>query len=281
MRFIEASFPAEHHRTGEAGATACIDWTIFRFSGFRIAYPFFPAGLASATSSSPLDLGPHLSALRKRRVDVVDLVLGPTGCAIPSRSQVQRPIPVSRIDDLGSWDEASIDGKCRAKIRRASRLGVHLRPAHADEGEFFHDLYQKTITRKTGRKRYSRGYFVGLARLSQQSPDLRIGVALDDHRRAVGFIAILFRHGVAYYLHGAYDESARSLRPGFACMEWAIRSARDAGCTAFDMLASPRGQSGLIEFKESFGAVTTWCTPVQLALSLKGYAAVQLRRLFR
>jgi len=231
-------------------------WFVFRVGPLRVAYPRFPVGLEADDLANVEELRWHLTQLRNGGVDVAQI-------SLPESSGVQLTVghhsvdlPDTTIQDLQSWSEAALTQSCRTKVRRAARAGLIVDGARPEEGRVVWRLYQQTITRHGGAARYPQKYFERLVELAAAGGCLRVGVARSPIHGAVGFIATAVNGSRAYYLHGGFDDAAARLRPGYLCLEWAIREAIAARCTEFRMLTSPARQTALVRYKESFGGTT-------------------------
>lgn len=279
-RLLAQSFAVDHVTTVAKDQNAKIDWTIFRKMGFSLAYPFFPMGLARHSWLNELDLLPHLEQLKTQGLDLTRVVIRePPIPSLASYAQTEL-LPITCITNLAAWHPDAISKDCRLKLRKAERSGLSLRPARVEDAAALYQLYRASVTRKGGAIRYTQQYFVELTGTSIASEDLHVDV-VELRGETAGFIATLHHRNSAYYLHGGYADHARHTRPGYYSMLRAIERAKRSGCDAFDMLASPSRQQGLVRFKESFGGTTVTCRALDIPLNGKGKLLATVLRVVR
>lgn len=90
------------------------------------------------------------------------------------------------------------------------------------------------------------------------SPDLRLWVARHDGQ-ALAAIITLFFGPTATYLYGASSDEKRNLMPAYALQWAAIKAAKAAGCSEYDLYGIPpvfdeqHPMAGLYRFKTGFG----------------------------
>lgn len=256
-------------RTSDDGVGASIVWSVFRRATLAFAYPRFPAGLGESIHENRV-LASHLRQLRHAGVDVAQLSSPVLAALELAGSRRSVSLPETVIDDLASWTEQRIAASAMSKIRRARKLGLRVDFAGNDDGPLLHRLYAESVVRKAGVERYGCNYFVELCHLASIDPRLSIGLAYSDTANPVGFIAVAHGQWESYYLHGGYQGSAAALRPGYACMHWAISQAKLRGSERFNFLVSPARQVALVKFKESFGGSTILRHHASVALSWRG-----------
>ena len=106
-----------------------------------------------------------------------------------------------------------------------------------------------------GTARYTERYFTSLAEhsVSNHLVDVRRAVLDTD---TAGFLVTGRHADTTYYLHGGTDPGFRNLSPSDLLMADAIRSAREAGCSRFNFMASPPQQDSLVRYKEKWGGET-------------------------
>jgi hypothetical protein len=259
------------HTAGEATGSRKLAWFVFRFGPLRIAYPRFPVGLLAGDLDSSAELESHLAQLRDHGVHVAQISVEGDAKVGVSAGHHSVDLPETTIRHLQTWSEASLTASCRAKVRRATREGLHVEDAGLADAKVVFALYRQSIARHGGSARYPQRYFEALTREAIRGPDLRVGVARTPTGEAVGFIATMLHGHRTSYLHGGFDESASRLRPGYSCMHWAIGKARVAGSTEFGMLTSPARQAALVDYKESFGGTTLMRRHYSVATSLLGH----------
>jgi lipid II:glycine glycyltransferase (peptidoglycan interpeptide bridge formation enzyme) len=258
--------------TVDAAGSRSLGWFVFRLGPLGIAYPRFPVGLHDEDIASFPELHAHLAQLRSRGVDVAQIsVTGDPGiCASAGYHSVD--LPDTTIHDLQDWSDAALTPSCRTKVRRAARHGLRVEDAGPADASELSGLYRQSLARHGGAARYPQRYFESLAREATRNAAVRIGIARTTTNEAVGFIATVIHGHRTSYLHGGFDQSATRLRPGYACMHWAIREAQRAGSTEFRMLTSPLKQPALVDYKESFGGKTRIRRHFSVPTSLLGHA---------
>ncbi len=162
-------------------------------------------------------------------------------------------------------DEEAILGAMRPNtrnlIRRSRRSGVRVRSAPARELPRWYRLYRRTAERK-GFRPQDPAYFTSLfdlaARWGSGGPDLRFLTAEADGDLTAGAIVALFGER-AYYLYAAAAPEAAAYAPSYALQWEAIRSAKRAGCSEYDLYGIPPNDDpahpmhGLYRFKTGFG----------------------------
>jgi len=219
---------------------------------------------------------------------------------VKAAGDVQPPDTVV-IDLRASEDEilAGMKPKWRYNIRYAFKKGV----AVADEGpgavDTFYDLYRTTAVRDRIAL-HPRDYY---ARLLERSAadrtagsngaepvlDARLWVARVGGQ-AIAAIITAFYGKEAYYLYGASGDGQRNLMPAYALQWTAMRAARDAGCTTYDLYGIPPSpdpnhpMAGLYRFKTGFGGrirryAGTWDYPLE-SLPYAAFRAAERLRLF-
>lgn len=137
------------------------------------------------------------------------------------------------------------------------------------DGNVAYKLYSQTIASHQGVERYSARYFEAL-----------MGLAAEDHRVHVlsannasgpcGFVVMVKNGDTGYYLHSAIEGAAKKLGVGDLLLARAIECARTAGCTRFDLMASPWDQPGLTRFKEKWADTRRLATTLDHAHGIAG-----------
>jgi lipid II:glycine glycyltransferase (peptidoglycan interpeptide bridge formation enzyme) len=126
---------------------------------------------------------------------------------------------------------------------------------------------------------------------SHAGVDLRLYLAEADGRPLAGIIT-LFRGKTAVYLYGASSGLNRNLMAAYALQWQAIRDAKDAGCSVYDLFGIPPDDSpkhpmaGLYLFKTGFGGRIihrpgSWDYPVDFLFTNFFRAAEKLRKTLR
>ena len=262
-----------------SGNAAPLPWAVFRRGPLSAAYPRFPIGLVAGDEAVLDDLAAIGARLRAQGVHLLRLsapealLAGRAGIAVESR------LPETVIADLPGWTAATLPAALRRKLRQGEKAGLTVRPVDAADGPALHALYRRTLARHWGSARYSPDYFSRLCGASREHRDLSVAKVLTPDGRLAAFVAVAHHDGVAYYLHGGYDDAFSAARPGYFAMRWALEQARDRGDRAFNFLASPAGQPALREYKESFGGQSLPRCHWQLPLTPLGHVAAAALRL--
>jgi hypothetical protein len=228
----------------------------FAAGPFSVAYIGFPAGCVDAGATSIEDMLAQLSRNRtKARLTCARVIVS----GFSDGPRLERPFvsnPETAIADLQAWDLMGVSKNLRRDIRKAARSGLRVReiddPAH---GQFCFELYASTVKRHGGSLRYNREYFTSLLRLARNGGAVRLYLAEMDSS-PVGF-AVIARHAdTAFYLHGGASAGARHLSPSDLILSEAITAEKEAGCRAFNFMASPADQTTLVRYKEKWGGET-------------------------
>ncbi len=244
-------------------------------AGFRFAY--IPHG--PAVSIAPEHRGEFLAALANSLRPVLDkrcvfIRFDPDwyqasfprpSFTAPLRKGSDVQPPDSVVIDLSRDDDALLSGmkpKWRYNIRLAEKKGVTVASEGPASLEVFYRLYLETAARDRIAIHPESYYRRLLSREStpgrEPVPDIRLWVA---RREGVALAAIItvFYGQEATYLYGASSDEQRNLMPAYALQWAAIRAARDAGCTSYDLYGIPPADepdhpmSGLYRFKTGFG----------------------------
>ena len=260
-------------------------WTVFSKYGMKVAYVNFPVGLEDDAASEIRSIESTFRVLRASGVHIARLSTIASVVAGSPGLVHEVDLVETCIEDLKVWQESQLARSVASKVRKARKLGVTIRTARPDEGSLLHRMYSEVIKRRNGRHRYTLGYFQALCGMAAVNKSVSIGVVCDAEQTTCGFIVACHSADRSYYLHGGFLEEFSHLRPGYIGMVWAIERSREFGCSQFNMLTSPRNQSSLVEYKESFGAASRKRRYFVAPLSLVGRSIVAvmttLRRLQR
>jgi lipid II:glycine glycyltransferase (peptidoglycan interpeptide bridge formation enzyme) len=160
--------------------------------------------------------------------------------------------------------------KTRYNVRLAAKRGVQVSEASEADVDSWYGLYRETSTRD-GIAIHSKGYYTDLLRLpgtySGVSPVVKLLLARSGGELLAGNI-VLFWKTSAVYLTGASSNVKRNLMPTYALQWEAIRMAKEAGCTSYDLYGVPpradpdHPMYGLYQFKTGFadGLFERWGT---------------------
>ncbi|HVO37844.1 MAG TPA: peptidoglycan bridge formation glycyltransferase FemA/FemB family protein [Spirochaetia bacterium] len=212
---------------------------------------------------------------------------------LKSPSDMQPPATV--IVDLAPPLEgilSAMKSKTRYNIRLAEKKGVTVREAAPEDFDAWYALYQET-SRRDRIAIHSAAYYRGLLAAAREypgeKPQVRLLLARHEGEILAGNICI-FGRSRAVYLTGASGGRKRNLMPTYALQWEAIRMAKHAGCTEYDLYGIPpkpdegHAMHGLYQFKTGFSEKIverwgTWdapCLPARFAL----YRAAEGARMF-
>ncbi len=184
------------------------------------------------------------------------------------RAAADVQVPDTILVDLEASEEEMLSRmkpKWRYNVRLAAKKGVEVEEAGADEIPEFYRLYRATAARDRialhPESYYRRLFEVAAdaaAAGSRDAPDLRLWIARKDGE-ALAAIVTLFRGTEAVYLYGASADRGRELMPAYALQWAAMRAAKAAGCSEYDLFGIPPSDdpshpmAGLYRFKSGFG----------------------------
>jgi peptidoglycan pentaglycine glycine transferase (the first glycine) len=164
--------------------------------------------------------------------------------------------------DLRPSEEELLAGmkpKTRYNIRLAERKGVRVRPAGEAELAALYAMYAETSGRD-GFAIRARDYYLAVWEtfLRSVDPHLEPLVAEVDGEPVAALFLFRFA-GRAYYLYGMSRAAHREKMPNHLLQWEAVRRARQAGCTVYDLWGAPDDFSGtdplagVFRFKDGFG----------------------------
>lgn len=167
------------------------------------------------------------------------------------------------IDITASEEEllAQMKGKTRYNTRLAKKKDVAIHYVTKSDEDFqqvfdlFFTMVNETATRKDVQFHPKEHY----QKMFDILPENAIALFAAEHGGGV-FIAaniITFYNGTATYLHGATADTHRNLMAPFALQWSAIRTAKDRGCTYYDLggvfpESEDSGKAGITRFKKGF-----------------------------
>lgn len=149
--------------------------------------------------------------------------------------------------------------KTRYNIRLAGRKGVTVRVGNADDFPMLYRMYAETSIRD-GFVIRDEGYYrtVWQSFMASKEPTCEPLIAEVDGV-AVAAIFVFYFAGCAYYLYGMSREAHREKMPNYLLQWEAMRRAKAAGCSVYDLWGAPDefGDSdsmwGVFRFKEGLG----------------------------
>ncbi len=221
------------------------------------AEPGSEAGSASSSDGVPaLDSSQAAAAIQSPARPVF-------GKPFLKASDVQPPdsvvLAINRTDDEIL---AGMKTKWRYNIRLSAKKGVTAASEGAAALGEFYSLYETTAVRDHiaihPRSYYERLFALESGNAAEPRPDIRLWIARYQGEALAAIITVYYGNE-ATYLYGASSDAHRNLMPAYALQWAAIRAAREAGCSTYDMYGIPpiddpaHAMSGLYRFKTGFG----------------------------
>jgi hypothetical protein len=239
--------------------------TIFMAGPFRVGYLGFPVG----GSIGGLTLSPDIvNVLRDSLFPVKLHCIRMPVSAFDTNTEFNLTVqttPETAIENLEEWHYEG-DTKLRQSVNKAMRSPLEVADASdPSQGEALFDLYRDTVSRHGGGLRYTAAYFCALINLAKSHSQLRCLLAvLDD--QLVGFEVVACHGQTAYSLHGCTSPDFRKYSTSDLLTYSAIAWAKEQGLRRYNLMASPRGRTSLIRYKEKWGGVTRQQKTYELAL---------------
>jgi len=180
--------------------------------------------------------------------------------------QAAQPVQPRRtilIDLRGSEADwlARMKQKTRYNIRLAQKKGATIRRPLLDELPLLYHMYAETSLRD-GFVIRDQAYYLDVWRSFMARGMAEALLAEVEGTPVAGLV--WFRFGdTAYYLYGMSREMHRDKMPNYLLQWEAMRSARAAGCSRYDLWGAPDvfdqsdGMWGVFRFKEGLGGVVT------------------------
>jgi FemAB-related protein (PEP-CTERM system-associated) len=149
----------------------------------------------------------------------------------------------------------SVDGSVRRAIKKAERLGVHVRMAQdRAEMEHFYRLHLRTRSKKLGMPAQPRRYFFTL--WDNFAPSGTMQLWLAEQQGVVVAGSIFLTSGTTLKLaYNASDERYLHVRPVNLLLWIAMQWAAANGYDMFDIGRTARDNPGLMRFKRHMGAI--------------------------
>jgi peptidoglycan pentaglycine glycine transferase (the first glycine) len=171
---------------------------------------------------------------------------------------------------------ARMKQKTRYNIRLAEKKGIAVRVGTADDLPMLYKMYAETSVRD-GFAIRDEGYYQTVWQTfmskveGQKSPDTRHSplvtplIAEVNHEPVAGLFLFLFA-GRAYYIYGMSRDAHREKMPTHLLQWEAMKRAKSAGCTAYDLWGAPEtfdesdSMWGVYRFKEGLGGRVGLCS---------------------
>ena len=193
------------------------------------------------------------------------------------------------LDLEGSEDDllAEMKQKTRYNVRLAARRGVKVRQGAAADLDLFYALYAET-SQRDGFLIRMRDYYLDVWGSFLQAGHARLLLAEAEGEVVAGLLLFTFG-STAWYMYGASSSRHRKYMPNNLLQWEAIRAAKAAGCTLYDLWGAPDELTesdpmwGVVRFKLGLGGqlakgLGAWDFPVNRA-AYRFYEAVMPRYL--
>lgn len=167
---------------------------------------------------------------------------------------------------------ARMKQKTRYNVRLAARRGVAVRVGAESDLGLLARMYAETSVRD-GFAIRAQEYYLDLWRTFLRAGMLEPLIAEVEGEAVAGVMVFRFAER-AYYLNGMSREAHREKMPNYLLQWEAMRRAKTAGCTAYDLWGAPNvfdardPMWGVFRFKEGFGGevvrhLGAWDLPIQ------------------
>jgi lipid II:glycine glycyltransferase (peptidoglycan interpeptide bridge formation enzyme) len=167
---------------------------------------------------------------------------------------------------------AAMKQKTRYNVRLAARRGVEIRPAGESDFEELYQMYAETSARD-GFVIRDKGYYLSLWKKFWDEGLLDPLIA-EVEGEAVGAVVIFRFAKTAIYMHGMSTNAHRKRMPNYLLQWEAMRRAKAAGCSEYDLWGAPDhfnkedGMWGVFRFKEGFNGsvvrhIGAWDYPIR------------------
>jgi len=187
---------------------------------------------------------------------------------------------------------SGMKSKTRYNIRLAEKKGVTVQEGTLEDLDRWYSLYEETGRRDKiaiHARSYYQGLLKGSAGYAVASPRVKLLLAWHEGDLLAGNIVAIWKTRAAY-LYGASSGAKRNLMPTYALQWEAVRLAKEAGCTTYDLFGVPpqpdpdHPMFGLYQFKTGFSDHVverwgSWDAPFRPSL-YAGYRAAEALRMF-
>lgn len=274
LNILEVGLSARHLTTRDSNGHE-LSWAVFTRWPVKAAYVKFPLGLEGTDVCFKSSLEQHLLQLKDHNISFANIS---TPENLPLKLGFSwlhtASLPETVIDDLQNWSITRIAPTSRREVNKCLKNDVSVHIAKETDGEIIYEMYNESISRHSGKMKYSKKYFMELCKLGSSAIEFSLGIVRTKYSDNAGFIVIGHGDGTSYYLHGGMLERFRSISPGHISLVWGIEQARLRGNRQFNMLTSPSAQQGLVQFKERMGGNTYLRHHYRVPLNLSGRLAI-------
>lgn len=246
---------------------------VFRRGPFRIGFLGFPvAGEVCDRLGTAEFVGLQRALARVTACDLIRGVRSSAANELPE-GMAGTALPEATIEDLRAWPPPDVAKRMRKDLAYAARATRECRVV-ADLGDAAsaYALYRQTVLGYGGRLRYTPEYFQRLQQLCRTQALARAVSLVDARDRLLGFAVMARGFDTGYYLHAAVAREARSMGTADVLLAELIRAAQAAGCQRFRLMASPRNQPGLVQYKKKWGGREGHAVTHDLGVGIAGKA---------
>lgn len=256
QKLLQKAFHITPYYIWDESGSVCLTVSVFKAGPFKLGYVGFPAGnIAHGGNLDTSEIRKLERVLNPKRIHLLHYPVSAFSDQI-RLPYPATPTPETAIEDLHNWSKNKLRKNVKWGINKARRDGIQIIDAKdPQQGKIIYDLYRETIIRHGGVLRYNVQYFIELIKLSTQTHALRCLMAEHEGNWA-GFLVTAISNRTAYYLHGATHPDYLKSTAGDLLVYEAIIWAQSLNLDCFNMMSSPPGQSGLINFKEKWGGIT-------------------------
>jgi len=266
LKIIEESFKAKtlkYHISGKAYIIQIIPYSFFKF-----AFPNFPIGV-NENDAQLFTLSENIMLDIKKEANFLRITAPNDSFSFHNTSvAINQEQPITEISNLQDWSLANLSSSIKRNVKKSQRNGVQLFEDVTPEiTKRIFDIYEKTISRHSGKSKYSEAYFSQLLEATKCDTGAYVVVAKNNKGETIGYMIVVDHNDTAYYLHGGINYQYQKLRVMDALFNYSIQSAQKRGLAKFNMLMSPPDQSSLVRYKEKWGGTTTLVTTSTIAFN--------------
>ena len=251
------------HLGGEPVAFLCA--LQFRNLIQSLPYPASYSGLQAESQLSASELGEAHEILFEhysKYCDVLSICRSPLFADQQSADLTFDYVRESTVHvlDLSADPRASTTSKFRnnlqRNLRKAEMAGVEISvETGTTELENWYDVYEKRIA-DLGGTQLPFAYFEAMFRYLQPSGNCSLITAKAGGKLLGGILTVQNKHCLDYYL-SMFDRDEDDKQASTAAFHFVMNYAKQQAIPVMNLQSSPRSQTDLIRFKESWGAIPT------------------------
>lgn len=161
------------------------------------------------------------------------------------------------------------DENTQRNLQRSRQNHLEIELIVTDRLSDFEQLMAEHIRRTREKRRIKKSFYRSLFRLAAGSNNcVRVVVAFKGTAMLAGHIYFRSRDDY-FYFDGFATQEGLAARANFAILDHVISLARDEGALRLNLGASPKGDEGLVRFKEGWGATRLELSEYSLRSPLK------------